>query len=343
MSLFRDLLLSLFIATLSFAANADPITPHPWSEVVVSVTNLDRSAEFFTQIGGYEEKHRGAMEKTELASFGLVEPVSAESLLLGPAGHERGLIRLVRFDNAGPRRPMRPGSRTWDTGCFFSLMIRMKDMQRVFDDAIALGWWTETPITDLTFGPSKLKVVIYRGPDGVQVQGYERLQPPLPAAIGPFDRFTRPFNLMQMVRDRDASHQFFTTILGFQTYYKGTPYVSPSMQPTPLGIPLNLTTSVRYRASIVYPVPGEFGRMEMIEMMDLDGNDFADQCVAPSLGILAVRFEVRDAESAAMRVKDRGWPIERSVQSATIAPLDALNLFSVKTPDGAIMQFFSVH
>ena len=46
-------------------------------------------------------------------------------------------------------------------------------------DAIDLGWWTETPITPLDFGTSKLKVVIFRGPQGIQVQGYERLSPSL--------------------------------------------------------------------------------------------------------------------------------------------------------------------
>ena len=54
-------------------------------------------------------------------------------------------------------------------------MVRMKDMASIYDDAIAMGWWTETPITYLEFGTSKLNVVIFRGPDGMQVQGYERL------------------------------------------------------------------------------------------------------------------------------------------------------------------------
>ena len=45
-----------------------------------------------------------------------------------------------------------------------------------------MGWWTETPIAKLSFGTSRLEVAI-RGPDGVQVQGYERLTPALPKAF----------------------------------------------------------------------------------------------------------------------------------------------------------------
>ena len=85
----------------------------------------------------------------------------------------------------------------------------------------------------------------------------------------------------QMVRDRDTAYRFFTDTLGFATFYNGKPYVADEPEYMPLGIPKNLTTSVRCRAGIVYPVPGEFGRTEMIEIMDLDGRDHADRCHAP--------------------------------------------------------------
>ncbi len=317
-----------------------PITDRVWQEAVVSVTDLDRTAGFFIEIGGYEEKWRGAMDPTEIAAWDLGAQASAEALLLGPPGQETGLIRLVRFDDAGRKEPTRPGSRAWDTGCYFSLMVRMKDMPSIFDDAIRMGWWTETPMTYLEFGDSKLNIIVFRGPDGVQVQGYERLSPPLPDAIPAFERMTRPFNIMQMVRDRDASYSFFTDMLGFATFYNGQPFVSPEPEFMPLGIPKNLTTEVRYRAGIVYPVPGEFGRMEMIEIMDLDGRDFAKNCVAPNLGILAVRFPVADTRDALYSIVERGGRIELFASGVVIEPYGELRLFNVKTPDGANVHFY---
>ena len=141
-------------------------------------------------------------------------------LVLGKANEDQANIRLIRFTNAGPRVPMRPGARAWDTGCYFSLMVRSRDM----------------------------------------------------------------------------AYNFYTEVLGFATFYKGDPYTA--QEPTPLGLPVNLTTTIPYLAGIVYPTPGEFGRMEMIEIRGLDGYDYADRCDAPNLGILAVRFEVRDATVA---------------------------------------------
>ncbi len=333
-------LLALFAAPAAAAdGDAARVTDEPWLEAVVSVTDLDRSARFFVEIGGYRERWRGAMSPGELRSFGLAGAASAEVLLLGHAGHDSGLLRLVRFADAGRQVPVRPGARSWDTGCYTSLMVRMKDIQSIYDEAIRLGWWTETPITYLEFGESKLNVVIFRGPDGVQVQGYERLSPPLPEAVGEFERMTRPFNMMQMVRDRDTAYSFYTEVLGFDTFYRGKPYVAPEPQHSPLGIPIGLSTRVRYRAGIVYPRPGEFGRMEMIEIMDIRGRDHSARCEAPNLGVLAVRFPVDDTGAALALLEARNWPIARAPVGARIEPWGEVQLFSVKTPDGAIVSF----
>jgi catechol 2,3-dioxygenase-like lactoylglutathione lyase family enzyme len=329
-------------AALPAAASepANPITARPWQEAVVSVTDIDVSARFFREIGGYEEKWRGSLDPEEMVSWGLPEGALGEGLLLGPAGQDSGLLRLIRFDEAGRKEPMRPGARAWDTGCYFSLMVRMKDMQAIYDDAIAMGWWTETPITYLEFGTSKLNVMVFRGPDGVQVQGYERLEPPLPASIPSFERLTRPFNMMQMVRDRDASYDFYTRVLGFDTFYKGKPYVAKEPEYMPLGVPRNLTTTIPYQAGIVYPVAGEFGRMETIEIMGLEGRDHSGRCHAPNLGILAVRFEVDDAVAAQAEIERRDWAISLPRHDFHLAPYGAVSAFSVATPDGALIQLY---
>lgn len=132
---------------------------------------------------------------------------------------------------------------------------------------------------------------------------------------------------MQMVRDRDAAYDFYTGILGFATFYNGKPYTVPTPTPTPLGLPLNLTTTVPYLAGIVYPTPGEFGRMEMIEIRGFDGHNYADRCDAPNLGILAVRFEVPDAAVAMTRIMDRGWPVSRPFSHADIELLGNVDIF----------------
>ena len=335
-------LFGLLAGAMDVAASPEPVTDRPWREAVISVTDPDVIARFFKEIGGYEELGRGTLSDSAIAAWGLAPEASGEYLLLrAPMGGDFGHVRLVSFSDAGRRVPMRPGARAWDTGCYFSMMIRVKDMQSIYDDAIRLGWWTETPITPLQFGESDLRVVIYRGPDGVQVQTYERLSPALPKAIPAFERMTAPFNMMQMVASRDVAYEFFTRVLGFDTFHNGKPYTAATPTPTPIGIPLNLTTSVPYLAGIVYPVAGEFGRMEMIEVKGLDGFDYSQQCEAPNLGILAVRYPVADALQAKSLITERGGSVWRDVTRVSLGEIGDVDLFSVKTPDGSIVQFFA--
>ncbi|WP_446830645.1 hypothetical protein [Candidatus Foliamicus sp.] len=331
----------LYASAAVSMGETEPITRQPWQEVVVSVSDIDRTARFFVEIGGYVAKWRGPLDESLIAAWELPQGASGEALLLGPADYETGLVRLVRFDDAGPRVPMRPGSRTWDTGCFFSMMVRMKNMEEIYRQAIELGWWTETPIAPVNFRGSELRAVIYRGPDGIQVSGYERLYPPLPDSIPPFESFTGPFNMMQMVNDRDATHDFFTQILGFESNYRGDPFVAKEPTPHPLGIPLSLSTSVLYRAGIVYPQPSNFGRMEMVEFMSMRGFDFSERCHAPNLGILAVRFPVDDAQAALQLIEERGWPIRNAVAPISLEPYGPIEMFAVETPDNAIIQLYS--
>jgi hypothetical protein len=314
----------------------------PWQEVVVSVTDLDRTAQFFKQIGGYVAHSEGVLSSSELNSWGLRETASGRYMLIGPQGASAGLIRLVDFDNAGPQKPMRPGARAWDTGCYFSIMVRVKDIESIYDEAIQMGWWTETPIAPLQFGDSDLRIVIFKGPDGIQIQSYERLSPDLPEAVGPFDRMARPFNVMQMVESQPEAYRFFSDILGFATYYTGPPVTAPVPVISPIGIPWSLTTRAGYQAGIVYPTPGEYGRMEMIQVHGMEGQDYRDRCIAPNLGILAVRFVSDNLDALETHLQESGVALS-IYMSVDLSDLGIGNLLQTKSPDGAIIQFIQTN
>lgn len=321
------------------AERPSPVTLAPWTDVMVSVTDLDRTAQFFREIGGYETVDRAALPAADIAALGLPETASGEILVLRAPGSDHGYVRLVRFDNAGRKVPTRPGARAWDTGCYWSIMVRVKGMQAVYDEAIAMGWWTQTPITYLEFGESKLNVVVFQGPDGVQVQGYERLGQPLPEGFPDFDRLSQPFNLMQMVRDREAIRVLIEDVLGFDRFWLGPPYVDKAPTDMPLGIPRNLTTNVPYKAGIFYPEAMETGRLEAIEINGLEGHDYAQACRAPNLGILSVTFPVSDVHAARDTIRARGWQIETEPYETSRAPMGRVTVFAVRAPDGGLIEF----
>jgi hypothetical protein len=85
---------SLLPALLATAALAESVTDQLWQEAVVSVTDLDRSAEFFREIGGYTAKWRGALDESAIAAWGLEPAASGEALVLAPAAATSGYVRL---------------------------------------------------------------------------------------------------------------------------------------------------------------------------------------------------------------------------------------------------------
>ena len=336
----------LILSFLIFSGHAgvhskspDPITDFPWQEVVISVTDLEKTAEFFKKIGGFKELYRGQSSKSSIQHYGLSDDVSAEELLLSAKGSDVGFIRLIRFDNAGSKKPMRPGSRAWDTGCYFSLMVRMKGLREIYDEAIEMGWWTETPVAEIKFGESRLDVVIFKGPDGLQIQGYDRLEPPLPKSFPEFDRISQPFNIMQMIKNRENSRKFFVDLLGFDTFFYGAPFTAQEEAVTPLGIPLNLTTKTQYRTAIYYPVAGELGRVEMIEFMDIKGLDHSEKCHAPNLGLLSIKYSIEDMQQTLGMLKARGLR-SVDVNEIKLQPYGDISIFSLSSPDGAIIEFY---
>ena len=336
----------LILSFLIFSGHAgvhnttpDPITELPWQEAVISVTDLEKTAEFFKKIGGFKELYRGQSSKSSIKHYGLTADASAEELLLSAKGSDVGFIRLIRFDNTDTKKPMRPGSRAWDTGCYFSLMVRMKGLREIYDEAIEMGWWTETPVAEIKFGESRLDVVIFKGPDGLQIQGYDRLEPPLPESFPEFDRISQPFNIMQMIKNRENSRKFFVDLLGFDTFFYGVPFTAKEEAVTPLGIPLNLTTKTQYRTAIYYPVAGELGRVEMIEFMDIKGLDHSEKCHAPNLGLLSIKYSIEDMQQTLGMLKSRGLQ-SVDVNDIQLQPYGDISIFSLSSPDGAIIEFY---
>lgn len=317
-----------------------PIVTQPWVMATASVSDLDQTARFFVEIGGYETVYRGPLDPAEVQSLNLKDGAFGEVLTLRAPGSDAGYVRLIRFDDAGRKVPTRPGARAWDTGCFWSFMVRANNLEAIYDDAIAMGWGTETPIAPLSFNGSELNIVVFKGPDGLQVQAYERLNRPPPEGFTPFERISRPFNIMQMTRDREAVRVLMEDVLGFARFWYGAPYTDAEPTLMPLGIPQNLTTTVPYKAGIFSPQTQTlYGRMEYIEIDGLEGFDYADRCQAPNLGWLSVTYPVASVDDAKSLIEARGWALEQDIYQTVRPSFGDIDVFSIKAPDGAMIEF----
>ncbi len=109
------------------------------------------------------------------------------------------------------------------------------------------------------------------------------------------------------------------------------------------GIPYNLTPRIPRAAAALQPVPGETGRVEVMQIEGFTGRDLSAFAVPPNLGIIAVRYPVRDGPAYQALLRQRGIEPAFSGQAVTIAglaPASRVGLFAVRDPDGNLTEFY---
>ena len=294
-----------------------PVVTKPWDAVRFGTYDNAQFARLFTEVGGYSV-------------------VSDDGRAMRLQQNEQGAQIILEQlpPDAAQARP--PDARSWEPGCYWSLMMRAVDIPSIVEDARPLGWEPRTEVAFLEFGPSQLNIVVLTHQDtGAQVQLYERLTTPLPDGYPEFERFGVPFNIMQMASDVDETYRFFTEDLGFATFYRGEPTTSEQPEVMPLGIPVELTTTVPYQAAIVSPVAGmETGRFEMIEVMGkasgLAGRNFSQTCTSDAVGLTDVRYL-----AGAQDVRRVRWGVGESNRAQSSGRDSTL----VVAPDGALIRF----
>ncbi|QUL36976.1 VOC family protein [Erythrobacter sp. JK5] len=310
----------------------------PWSEAVVSVADLEESAGWLIEHGGWRKVASGALDRAELEYWNLPTSVAGAFLRVCAAQAETGCIRFVRFDGAENQRPIRLAARPWDTGGIFSIMLRTDSAQAAFDAAIARGWWAESEPYRFSFGGSDLANVVVRGPHGVNYALYEREAPPFTGfPIGPL---SQAFNTMRMVKDQPASLAWYRDGLGFGVLFDA-PFTDPEPRSNNFSVPANLATTLVRRAAVAQPVlPGETGRIEVMQFEGFEGRDFAAHASPPNWGILSVRYPVGALASYRDRLETQGIAVEYAAENVAIAGLGKVDLIAVRDPDGNLTEFY---
>ncbi|MEO9491564.1 MAG: VOC family protein [Marinomonas sp.] len=319
-----------------------PLSAHtpdiePWSEAVVSVTDLEDSAAWLIDDGGWRTVSSGALKPADIAYWKLPRTASGAFLKICAAEAQIGCIRFVRFDGVD-QRPIRRAARPWDTGGIFSLMVRSEDTRALFDAAIARGWWAESDPYEFSFGGSDLVNVVVRGPHGVNYAIYERKSP---AFTGfPIGRLSQAFNSMRMVKDQPTSLAFYRETLGLKVLFDA-PFTDPEPRANNFSVPANLATTLVRRAAVAQPkLPGETGRIELMQFVGFDGRDFSAFASPPNLGIISVRYPVKEFAAYRDELEKLGVSIAYESDSLDIETGGPVAAFAVRDPDGNLTEFY---
>src|SRR2546428_6037310 len=133
----------------------------------ITVSNLERSLEFWQNVLGFEFSHR-AHQTSEMASEITGVP-SAEiklAVVKAPGGHKIELLEYL----APPDRKQRVDLRPCDVGSVH-VALTVDDLDAVLQHITAWGWKAAGKPQTLKSGPNAGKRVVYvRDPDGTTIE-----------------------------------------------------------------------------------------------------------------------------------------------------------------------------
>jgi catechol 2,3-dioxygenase-like lactoylglutathione lyase family enzyme len=308
----------------------------PWTEAVVSVTDIPAATRLFREVGGWRLVRKGKAARSELDYWNLPNKASAKFELLCAPKAATGCIRFIRFEGV-PQMPIRLATRAWDTGGIYSIMVRSNDVSALFDEAIRLGWGAESEPVRFRFGASDLRNVVLTGPHGINLAVYERISPPFTAF--PVGRISQAFNSMRMVRSRTVARAFYEQNLGFSLVFDGNSEPADPSRSN-FGIPLNFTPQIKRAAAALQPVHGETGRVEVMQIEGFEGGDVSSRASPPNLGILSVRYPIRGLATYRAQLADRGVTFIYDADPVAIAGIGTVAILAVRDPDGNITEFY---
>lgn len=309
-----------------------------FQEAVLSVFDLERIAGAMVAVGGYARTDLPDAPREQHAAWRVPTGCSriAQCLLTAP-NDDRGALRLVKFEGV-EQRMMRSSQQVWEPGGHFDVDIYSADASGVYAALQQRGWTAFADPVDYAFGKLQVREVVINGPDGFAIGLIQRRAPPLEWAPG-LGAMSRSFNASQIVREYAPAAAFYRDVLGWQPMVEIE--VTGTDEPAAvIGLPMPQCADVVRRIGIWHPEGLNDGSIELIACEGIASRDFSAHAVAPNVGMLSLRFPVPDVSAVAARILGAGWPLYTAPMDLEIAGIGRVSLCAVRTPDGAILEFY---
>jgi catechol 2,3-dioxygenase-like lactoylglutathione lyase family enzyme len=209
----------------------------------------------------------------------------------------------------------------------------------IFREAQDLGWSAYHDPVEMQFSGRVLRNVVLRAWDGVNFGLYRAQVPPPPEPR--YARAGMAFNGQQSVRDIAAARAFYRDLLGWTPWFDDVLRLGCNNLGMPAShvgrTPMNVVIAAASRDG---QGAWQYGQVELVEWVEFRGLDLAARAVPPNLGILALRVPVVDAAAHAARLAAAGLAPFVPPVRVELAPHGEVLLFAVRSPDGAIIEFF---
>ncbi|MEM8527047.1 MAG: VOC family protein [Bacteroidota bacterium] len=310
-----------------------------FQEVVFSVSNLEREVDFYQHTLDWKIISESKGDSALKQLWQLEEEVAIEEVLLHNEGDHEGFLRLVQFKNV-EQEVIRSGAHAWDSGGIFDINLRVHNIEEMYCTFLRAGWHGYSDPLRYTFGIYDVSEVLLKGPDDITIAIMQRFAPPL-EGFEHMKTTSRIFNSSTISRDMKATHDFFINQLGFKMFFQSLG-LDRKAGHNVLGFPESMNHEISVPIDIVRPDINNYGSIEYLEPQEISGKDCSQLAYPPNLGILMLRFPVKDAVAYASILEERGVEINSPVKELTIEPYGKMKVFSVRSPDGVWLEFMEI-
>jgi catechol 2,3-dioxygenase-like lactoylglutathione lyase family enzyme len=298
-----------------------------WTEVIVSVSDLERATATLAAATGWSVRHRGPVPAQTMAAWGWTSGRSADSILMGEPGAVRGLVRLVA---AGDTRRLRSSALPWEAGGWAGINVRVADIDARFRALQALSFQGFSDPVQFEVPPYTVRESMLVGPDGLVLGLIERVAPPL--ADWPYrSAVSRPVTLFATVADPARTRAFFAGQLQWapRLAYDG-PAAPPGMNL--FALPHDRLAEITRRVDWWHPGGGEEGTIATIAFSGVQGR--YHKASGPGLGLVLARIPVSNARAFCARM-------QAPLVATSVAPWGPATGCVLESPDGARMEIFT--
>lgn len=310
-----------------------------YREAVLHVNALEQFQQTFALVLHYSSRYQGQAGSEQAAFWQAPEATVVDEVLMGPDDVDFGLVRLVRINDID-NQAIRPSGKPWEAGGIYDLDIRVRDVQKVYDQLEQAGWTGIHVPLQYTMGPAEVKHCELFGPDRVVLALIERVAPPLGPDAG-FDQVSNAFNSTQLLYEDElaAHHHFYQHVLGFECLVE-TEINWPEPGENVFGLPYSVALNSPAPVYIYHPEGKMAGSVETCAIRGLTGEHYGKFASPRNRGTSTLRFPVKDLDGYAARIEAEGGSLAQPITAMTIAPYGETRVFAVQTAAGSWLEFF---
>jgi catechol 2,3-dioxygenase-like lactoylglutathione lyase family enzyme len=305
-------------------------------EVNISVPNLDEAVRFYTEAFGFTlirmaELTDSAWQKV----WRLPQDITARVALLRKGQSEFGGFRLIQFLPTS-KVPIRYPYRPLDTS-FVGCDMPVANVPERFQAMTARGWGSVSEI--FTFLPPQMTkpvtVAVLIGPAGERLPLVSLTELQNDPAFSQEMRSGAPVYISFQVTEDIERDTALYTALGLVVVRDRT-FQMPKLNRT-VGLP----EDAKWR-SLQVSNPGEtFGRVGLVQYLNLRGRNVSDRSDPPSLGIFMLSFRTRDMMETFKRLKSSAAEVICEPVTVENDVYGKTEVMTIKQPNGGWLEFYA--